>query len=1029
MKGSDILRKLAAWLVLAIILPVPLLGQEVLLFEDFDSPWSTIEPPPGWRIVFTGDTSSNDWHRAPEESPPWTDNPTPYALLDSAPNETSIDSLISPPFDCSEHNTITLRCSTFCQAPGGSSYFLELVGSVAGGPFEFPVFNYYGQTIGPELQIFLLPWAANQPEVRLAWAFVGDNNSIDFIALDNITVIGELSGADVGVETVLAPIGITDSGQVVMPEAVVKNYGAEPESFWTHMNIGLGYLDSAFVDNLEPESTRVLGFSDWTAVERGLNQVTCITMLPSDTNPDNDRFDTSVVVRVEDVGLLEIVVPRDTVDSGAVVVPQARVKNFGTDTVAIFFCYFRIGNWLDTAVVDQMAPEEERYVTFGIWTADTSGSVTVACSTFYDSDMNPANDTTSLELYVRPPGFKDVAALEILAPVGTVKENTIVVPKGVVANNGAQAATFRIYFTILIESAPIYQDSLCPTVGPNQIDTFDFIDWQAAPRGDFTTRLRVYLEDDMNPENDITYSAFIVGDIHDVGVEAIITPSGNIQPGPVTPRARIKNYGTAPEQFTVRLGISKDTLLLYTDSLNIAGLQPESTSTVTFRSWFAMPGSYVARCTTELPGDIAPLNNLCESPFTVESVEPEWKEMAPMPEPPSGKAVKRGGGLALMSGAAGFHIYATKGYKTGDFYHYNTGTGQWELRDTVPQGPSEKQVRKGGRLCSDHSRYIYLTKGNNTLEFWRYDIPGDSWHQLTDVPIGPNRKKVKGGTDMAYVVKNDVGYIYLLKGYKTEFYRYNVPADTWDSLPNAPEGAKPKWNKGSWLVYDRENTLYAHKAKYHEFWKFNITSNTWHQETLAGMPFEGLHGGRIREKKSKDGGSADWYQTEIFALKGGNTQQFFKYTPSSNTWTELDTVPTFTETTGKKKRVKHGADIISLGNGTFYALKGNKTREFWRYFYEIRVGIRTEPWPTLLPDVVSGPMIRPNPAHARAYVSLAGTGPALVRAFDPSGKLLRTWPGLLGRTVALNLKDFAPGIYFIRIEQDIGSQTAKLIVE
>ena len=35
--------------------------------------------------------------------------------------------------------------------------------------------------------------------------------------------------------------------------------------------------------------------------------------------------------------------------------------------------------------------------------------------------------------------------------------------------------------------------------------------------------------------------------------------------------------------------------------------------------------------------------------------------------------------------------------------------------------------------------------------------------------------------------------------------------------------------------------------------------------------------------------------------------------------------------TGRKKRVKYGADLVHWGYGAFFALKGNKTNEFWRY--------------------------------------------------------------------------------------------------
>ena len=313
-----------------------------------------------------------------------------------------------------------------------------------------------------------------------------------------------------------------------------------------------------------------------------------------------------------------------------------------------------------------------------------------------------------------------------------------------------------------------------------------------------------------------------------------------------------------------------------------------------------------------------------------------WVEMAPMPPGLWGKPVKRGGWLAYNQGNG--LIFGAKGYKTGDFYCYDLDDDVWTELCTIPRGPEGRLPRKGCKGVTDGNNYVYMTKGNNTLEFWRYDIAGNTWSRMRSVPEGPSRKKVKGGTDLAYVVKDDTGWVYLLKGYKTEFYKYDVANNAWTTLPDVPYGTRKKYDKGSFLVYDGDNTLYAHQAKYydkaaaplhHHMFKYDVAGNSWYSQELNGMPLYGLHSGRIKKKKSKDGGSGAWHNGEIYALKGGNTQQFWKYTPSSDSWTELDTVPNY-GSTGRKKRVKYGADIVCI-NGTFYALKGNKTLEFWRY--------------------------------------------------------------------------------------------------
>ncbi len=318
------------------------------------------------------------------------------------------------------------------------------------------------------------------------------------------------------------------------------------------------------------------------------------------------------------------------------------------------------------------------------------------------------------------------------------------------------------------------------------------------------------------------------------------------------------------------------------------------------------------------------------------SVDWEWTEQCSMPSATSGKPVKRGGWLAFNPGDS--LIYAAKGYKTSDFYSYNPATDTWtELADVLP-GTEGKMPQKGCKGISDGDNLIYMTKGYNTFGYWQYKIDADSWTQLTDVPEGWTRKKVKGGTDLVYVTHDSTDYVYMLKGYKTEFWRYNVGTGTWESRADAPTGIKYKWNKGSWIVYDGDATIYAHKARYynratykHEFWKYDIPGDSWYTTPLAGMPLYGLHSGRIRKKKAKDGGAGAMYGNEIWALKGGNTQQFWMYNIVADTWTEQDTVPTNGSTGDRKKRVKYGADLVHWGGGVFFALKGNKTVEMWRY--------------------------------------------------------------------------------------------------
>jgi Tol biopolymer transport system component/N-acetylneuraminic acid mutarotase len=308
---------------------------------------------------------------------------------------------------------------------------------------------------------------------------------------------------------------------------------------------------------------------------------------------------------------------------------------------------------------------------------------------------------------------------------------------------------------------------------------------------------------------------------------------------------------------------------------------------------------------------------------------PPWTERAPMPLTASNKAVKDGGWLAHDGNE---FVYAAKGNNTPDFYRYLIQADSWVVLKPTPLPVGSKNPAKGCRGVCDIDGHVYMTKGHNKSEFWCYHVAGDSWSQLPDVPLGVNGKKVKGGTDMAYALVRDTGYVYLLKGYKNEFYRFNtVSGDSgrWETLPEVPPGHVPgtRWREGSWLVYDGDHTMYAHRSYYHELYRYDMEVGSW-SNASQGMPLVGRSG---RSEKSKDGGSAAWFGGAILALKGGNTQETWRFDPTDSTWSELDTLPSY-GSTGTRKCVSKGADMVACsGGGELLALKGNKCNEFWRY--------------------------------------------------------------------------------------------------
>jgi hypothetical protein len=325
---------------------------------------------------------------------------------------------------------------------------------------------------------------------------------------------------------------------------------------------------------------------------------------------------------------------------------------------------------------------------------------------------------------------------------------------------------------------------------------------------------------------------------------------------------------------------------------------------------------------------------------------------------------------------------------------------------------------------------VYCVKGNNTFEFWRYSIAGGNWSCIESVPLGPYQKRVKGGGDMVYID----GYCYFLKGYKNEFYRYSTSTHLWESLPSAPSPGTPKWDKGSFAVTDGRY-IYGCKAKYNELWRYDANSRVWGTSPLAPMPFFGASGAT---KKLKDGGCGVWYDGCIYALKGGNTQEFWCYNASRNVWTERETIPKFGSSMSVR-RVKPGADIASVGFA-FYATKGGKTREMWRYILPTGLDDGVDPERDVMTRAsrptgdsrTARPVVWPNPCRTTVNLSLPAVGPASIALVDVSGReVLRMTgkPDMRCSAVRVNVSDLPHGLYLLRADQSGRVTTARLTVE
>jgi hypothetical protein len=918
------------------------------------------------------------------------------------------------------------------------SYYVKFkVGSFYTASSQVP-YQQPGQTwliSAPNPCVFNVP--PSTYTVSCSTELAGDWSPADDKKTGTVTVRVQTETRDVGTTVILAPSGTVGVGANVTPACSVYNYGTTTEGYSVRMKIGTTYNTAVSVTGHAPLTRRYVTFSAWTASELGSLAVSCSTELGADQVHGNDKRTGSVTVQAGDVGVTRIAAPVGTIDSGSPVTPACSVYNYGLSAAATYQVRMRIGAFYNNPqTVTGHAPGMARYVTFAASANWPRGSHAVSCSTELSGDAVPGNDRQTGVVFAR---VLDAEVLVITAPTGAVDSGTTVAPEASVRNDGNMPATFDVEF--LIGS---WSDTKSVTLDPDSTHVVTFSDWAALPRGDLTTKCTTRLVGDMAPGNDRRTGSVSVA-VHDVSAGAIVAPSGSVAPGTVVPRCRVRNRGTARESALILFSISSTPPYLESLSLGL-GLPVGQDTIVSFPSWTATTGDYVAACSTYLASDQVPANNVVSQQFTVTSVHIGWEARADVPGGMRQKKVKDGGCLSYQVEQSYGHVYALKGNGTYEFYRYDGEANTWETKESIPAIGStgkKKAVKKGGSMIALEGR-LYATKGNNTCEFWEYNPTGGArrttdaypWQELAGVP--PGAKKLKDGVSIVGVTANETSYVYLLKGAATvEFYRYNVLTNAWVAMPDAPTGSSTKgYKSGSCLAGDGDHTIFLLKASYNEFYSYDVNGKTW--TTRTAMPFIGAGG---KKKKVKDGAGIAYNRGRIYALKGGNTQEFWTYQADSDRWAQSDDVPI-----GAGKRVKGGGALV-FGGGVLdqgpalYATKGNNTFEFYDYpltdfvpqagsenDFQVATNSRVAVGKPLL-------QIAPNPFTSTTSIryTLARAGNVNLRLYDVTGKLVSTlasgYHNAGTSSFIVHRSSLSSGIYVLKLESEGQSLTRKLVIK
>ena len=553
-------------------------------------------------------------------------------------------------------------------------------------------------------------------------------------------------------------------------------------------------------------------------------------------------------------------------------------------------------------------------------------------------------------------------------------------------------------------------------------------------------------------------------DTRDAAALEIVKPADYEFPGLITPQAKIQNYGTVTDSIRVFMNIG----LAYAHDTLVTGLAPGDSTIVSFEPWDAQLGTYTAVCSVRMVGDIDSSNNATSKFITIAS----WVRRADIPPQWRKRKVKNAG---LCYAPTTGRLYAFKGSNSADFWTYNIATDSWDTLASVPLAPSGSKPRDGAHLTFDpmhgNQGSIWALKGGGRPDFYRYDIASDTWYieksavvtyQHLPPPGYRDYRAPKKGAAIEFVPEQgDQGAVYLIPGAGTNYiWYYDIAGDSW----TYPHGLDTIAGVVYWPPYDVPYGQYNTRCKFGSDLAYlngklyvlkgsgtleaygltpglPLTEDPW-KDTLDMVSFKGP-----RFRNVKAGGSLVANGDRLYALKGGNTQEFWHYRFDKDSWYESTDIPVALG--GHRTKVKRGSGMTSV-DSTIYCLKGSDSYEFWQY----KPGADTVPYLLgAVPDRegvmadkgaldLSRPWLLayPNPTRIGLTISYNITGAAAtrLRVYDAAGKLVANLCDITqprGRYVAhwnaltAGGGRVAAGVYFVKLESGGSRLTQKFIIQ
>lgn len=254
-------------------------------------------------------------------------------------------------------------------------------------------------------------------------------------------------------------------------------------------------------------------------------------------------------------------------------------------------------------------------------------------------------------------------------------------------------------------------------------------------------------------------------------------------------------------------------------------------------------------------------------------------------------------------------IYYLAGWNTTLFFKYDIASGLWS---TLPDAPL---AITAGSTLRNVNGILYVLRGGGGQQFYKYNIAKQSW-MIPNVGLfggwfrGNDVRTFNYGAD---IIKGDGNNYYITRGnFDNIFARYNPTTGEITKLSDAPAG----FYNGGKLVYEStHNKIYATTSVYYrKLFVYDIATDTWSEETNDPPPFDPDYGTGMTYDGSR----------YIYWTQGQTTQRFYRFDTQGSSGTKWGLLA---NTPGS---MQYGSDIVKKGD-YIYALRGQNTINFYRY--------------------------------------------------------------------------------------------------